>query len=76
MFLGVDLTRYILQLWGLLLGVLDQYISVMDSIKLGSIGTVKISLYDFTIAVVVVGMVLGAFLKIHPHDDFYGGSAK
>lgn len=71
MYLNVDISNFIYELFYMLLGVLHQYFTAIDSVTILHRQGFTITLLDFTIGIVVVSIVLGAFLHINRPDDFY-----
>ena len=71
MYLSVDISNFISQLFYMFVGVLVQYFNAIDNVIILHRQGFSITLLDFTIGIVVVSIVLGAFLHINRPDDFY-----
>lgn len=76
-FLVVDVSSFIIDIFSKLAEVIftvvdiQNEIIVFNSSQWGLQGDFSVSLLDFNIGLVVIGLVIGAFLKINRADDFY-----
>lgn len=76
-FLSVDVSSFIVDIFSKLVQVIftvvdiQNEIIVFNSSQWGLQGDFSVSLLDFNIGLVVIGLVVGAFLKINRSDDFY-----
>lgn len=76
-FLVVDVSSFIVDIFSKLAEVIftvvdiQNDIIVFNSAQWGLQGDFSVSLLDFNIGLVVIGLVVGAFLKINRSDDFY-----
>lgn len=76
-FLVVDVSSFIVDIFSKLAEVIftvvdiQNEIIVFNSSQWGLQGDFSVSLLDFNIGLVVIGLVVGAFLKINRADDFY-----
>lgn len=76
-FLVVDVSSFVVDIFSKLAEVIftvvdiQNEIIVFNSSQWGLQGDFSVSLLDFNIGLVVIGLVVGAFLKINRADDFY-----
>ena len=71
MFLVVDISEFVNDLFQMLVGFLLTYFQFLDGIVILHRSGFSITFLDFTIGIIVVSIVLGAFLHINKPDDFY-----
>lgn len=72
----VDISDFILLILSKFFSVLSETVLLLDSIIIFDgndfdIGDVTVSLFDFSIALVVVSIVIGAFVHVNKSDNFY-----
>lgn len=77
MFLTVDLTEFFLTLFSELIYVIQVWFRNMDDVIIFNGETFGldfgvVSILDLSLGVLVVGIVLGAFLRFSKADKFYG----
>lgn len=76
-FLVVDVSSFIVDIFSKLAEVIFTVVDIQNDIivfnssQWGLQGDFSVSLLDFNIGLVVIGLVVGAFLKINRADDFY-----
>lgn len=75
LFTDVDISDFVLSIFGELLSVLEQCVWLLDSIIIfdGSDFGLDFyaTLFDFSIGLVVVSIVIGAFVHVNKADNFY-----
>ena len=76
MFLQVDISEFIIQVFQSLLDVLYTCIQQLDDIIVFNaihwgVGDFTVSLLDFNIGLVVTAIVIGAFVRVNKADNFY-----
>lgn len=75
--LSVDVSSFIVDIFSQLAEVIFTVVDIQNDIivfnssQWGLQGDFSVSLLDFNIGLVVIGLVVGAFLKINRSDDFY-----
>lgn len=76
-FLFVDVSSFVVDIFSKLAEVIFTVVDIQNDIivfsssQWGLQGDFSVSLLDFNIGLVVIGLVVGAFLKINRSDDFY-----
>ena len=71
MLLSVNISDFTFSILGWILTILLTYLNELDNIIILDIDDYSVSLLDFNIALLVIGIVVGAFVHINRADDFY-----
>lgn len=76
MFLLVDISDFIVDLWYTLTGFIFTAVSALDNIIIFNgnywgVGDFCVTLLDFNIGILVVSIVIGAFVHVNKSDNFY-----
>lgn len=74
--LYVDISDWIVVIFSQLLDVLTECVSLLENIIIFNgntfgIGDFVVSLFDFSCALVAIGIVVGAFIRLNKADNFY-----
>lgn len=77
MYLNVDISDFVYQIFWQLFSILSQWFDTMhhiiifDSSRWGVSDSFQVSLLDFCIGILVVSIILGALLRLTKADEFY-----
>ena len=76
MTLHVDISEFVILVFSQLLDVISESVYLLDSIIIFDgndfgLGNFYVSLFDFSIGLVVVSIVIGAFIHVNKADNFY-----
>lgn len=76
MFLLVDISDFIVDIWYNITGFLITALTALDNIIIFNgnywgVGDFYVTLLDFNIGILVVSIVVGAFIHVNKADNFY-----
>ena len=76
MLLSVDISEFIILVFSQLLDVISEAVYILDSIIIFNgndfgLGNFYVTLFDFSIGLVVISIVIGAFVHVNKADNFY-----
>ena len=76
MYLQVDISDFIIDVWYSLTGFIFTAVSAIDDIIIFNgnwwgVGDFEVTLLDFNIGILVVSIVIGAFVHVNKADNFY-----